>query len=70
MSLRRQAVRCFANQRKHQLLNAFITSPIKNAQKYIDEAESADVRSEAGINVPKFNHNLSFYLLAYRHTQI
>lgn len=58
MSLLRQAVQCFASQQKHQLLNAFIPSPIEFAQKYVDEAASADARSEAGINVLRYNYNL------------
>ena len=60
MSLRRQAIQCFANQRRHQLLNAFIASPIQNSQKYVDEAANADVRSEAGTMYQNFSKFFSF----------
>lgn len=56
MSLLRQTVRCFANQQNHKHLNAFIASSIEYAQGYVDEAVSADVRLEAGINVPELSH--------------
>ena len=56
MSLLRQAVKCFANQQKHQSLNAFIASSTEYAQKYVDDALSADVRLKAGIYLLVFDH--------------
>lgn len=55
MSLRQQAVRCFAKRQDHQSLNAFIASSIEYVQRYVDEAVSADVRLEAGIKITQIS---------------